>query len=156
AYIIVSSRLKSTSRWRSLSVAMFWTAQIAIPPVLLALLLLGRDDIYAVGTAWWLAGGMYALLAHLRRRPVFEAIAACLAPVALLLTLTKTPLETAWYGVCLIGLAAGYQIQAAQTGRRLRSPLVVVANVLAVLGPVWALSALVSWALVAALLADAV
>src|SRR5262249_6793855 len=50
----------------------------------------------------------------------------------------------------------GYQILAAQTGRRLRSPLVVVANVLAVLGPVWALSALVSWALVAALLADAV
>jgi hypothetical protein len=156
AYITVSSRLKSTSRWQSLSVALFWTAQIVTPPVLLALLLVGRDDIYAVGTAWWLAVGMYALLAHLRRRPVFEAIATCLTPVALLLTLTRTPLETAWYGVCLVGLAAVYQILAARTGRTHRSPLIVVASVLAVLGPAWAVPALLSWALVAALLADAV
>ena len=107
---------------------------------------------YAVGGAWWLGVGLYALSARLRPHRAFSALTACLLPVAYLLTLAKTPWDGAWYGVCLVALAAGYAAYAARARRDRVVGLVAV--VLTVVGAVWPLVDGLTWALIAALLAD--
>ena len=130
-YQTLAQRLGATRQ--QLAWALFWTAQATTPAVLLGLLAIklfpqlwdlslsgqvylagntqgvpGASFEYAVGTAWWLGVGFYAVAARLTGRRVYAYATAWLLPCAALLTLTKAPFPAAWYDLCLAALAAGY------------------------------------------------
>ena len=130
-YQILARRLNDTRQ--PLAQALFWTAQATTPAVILGLLaiklfprlwdlsLSGQVYLagntqgvpaagfeYAVGTAWWMGVGFYAVASRLTGRRVYAYATAWLLPCAALLTLTKAPFAAAWYDLCFALLAAGY------------------------------------------------
>jgi hypothetical protein len=129
AYMAAAQRLRHD--WDSLAWALSWTAQITMPVIMLMLLaaqalpdavLAGLPDAwrtalllqrtaglaYTTGCTWWL-GAAFAILASRMLHARFYAIAAAwLVPCSFLLTLTRAPWSSAWYGLCLALLAGVY------------------------------------------------
>ena len=135
-YVVLARRLPG--RAKTLSWALFWSAQAATPAIVLGLLaikiwpqlwnisLSGQIYLagmpsdtfeYAVGGAWWLGVVFYALTARLTGQRVYAHITAWLLPCAYLLILTKAPFGAAWYDICLAALAAGYLAYGYQSQR---------------------------------------
>jgi hypothetical protein len=121
AYVWLGHRL--TESWHALAWGLAWTAQAAVPLVMVALLgakffptawevaarqPLGAWYEYAIGAAWWLGAGFFALAASLIQRSYLRFLAAWTVPVAYLLTLTKAPWDAVWHSVALAILAGAY------------------------------------------------
>ncbi|MHB1133521.1 MAG: hypothetical protein ACYC4L_14210 [Chloroflexota bacterium] len=120
AYALASQRLRATRP--QLAWAFFWTPQAAVPLMMGTLTLakfaapqwesaVGAEaNEYAIGGAWWLGAGYYALCARLHGGRAYTYLAAWLTPLAFLLTLTKAPWGAEWYGACLAALALAYLV----------------------------------------------
>jgi hypothetical protein len=121
AYLWLARRLDE--QWATLAWALAWSAQICVPVVMLVLLSARffpsawqsgvrtpRDavDEYAVGAAWWLGAGFFALASTVPHQRWFRVLAIWTVPIAYLLTLTKAPWDPAWHAVALAVLAAAY------------------------------------------------
>jgi hypothetical protein len=128
-YLVVAHELRRD--WESLAWALFWTAQITMPLLMVVLLatqslpdhllaglpaawrtaLLLQRTVgleYATGFTWWLSI-VFSLLAYrLTRSRIYYTAGAWLLPCSFLLTLTKAPWTSAWNGICLALLAAAY------------------------------------------------
>ncbi len=119
-YVVLSRRIRFG--WSHLAWALYWTAQIATPIVVLAMMAarlvpaiwqattgqtLGALFTYAVASAWWLGWTFYVVCGTLFHRRRFHFAAAWVLPIALVLTITKAPWSSAWYGcsLALLGLA---------------------------------------------------
>ena len=99
-------------------------------------------------------GGLFVTLKE-QAKPLLAVIAAWLAPVAYLLTLTKAAWDPAWYGVWLVALAVPFTFYAIRVRRPGgRNHVAYIASVLSLGGLIWSAQAGVTWAWFAAALAD--
>jgi hypothetical protein len=120
-YLWIARRLDE--QWATLAWALAWAAQICVPGVMLVLLSArffpsawqsglrtpqDAVDEYAVGAAWWLGAGFFALASTVPHQRWFRVLAMWTVPVAYLLTLTKAPWDPAWHAVALATLAGAY------------------------------------------------